>query len=71
MKIRELVKNPGFNFNVHFRIVELCGSNDICNHYDSVQGRCCLTDELLNQEITSINTDDDGILEIEFVDEDW
>ena len=71
MRIHELVCNPDFSFNVPFRILEFLGGDNVTTHYDSTRGRYGLTRELLNQEITAINTDEDGVVEIEFVDTDW
>ena len=71
MRIHELVRNPDFSFNVPFRILEYLGGNETATCYDSTKCREGLTRELLKQEILSINTDEYGVVEIEFMDTDW
>lgn len=78
MTIRELVGNGDFSFNVDYRICEYaCGDNEygsidyekeeITVKWDSRTEIGDPPRELMLQDITAINQNDDGSLDIEYV----
>lgn len=68
MRIHELVSNPTFSFNVPFRILKYIGGDETITVFDSESSAGDIHFDLMTKEITAINTGDDGVLEIEYVD---
>ena len=70
MRIRDLVNNMEFSFNVRFRILEYVGTDDDPDKtivvYDS-ESLKEIPDDVQNRWISAINTGDDGVMEIEFI----
>ena len=74
MKIKDLICNPEFCFNVPFRILEYVGTDDDPDKtllvYDSESPEE-IPDDVQNRWISAINTGDDGVMEIEFIRPIW
>ena len=70
MRIKDLINNKEFCFNVHFRILEYMNMPDDPDAtlliYDSESARL-LPESVGERWISAINTGDDGVLEIEYV----
>ena len=67
MYIGDLINNPEFNFNPHFRILRYLDGDETRTVFDStVSGDIHF--DLMFKTITAINTGDDGVLEIEYAD---
>ena len=70
MKIKDLINNAEFTFNVPFRILEYVGTEDDMDKtllvYDS-ESQEEIPDDVNNRWISAINEGDDGVMEIEFV----
>ena len=73
MKIRDLIRNGEFSFNVDFRIyrydvIPFPDGTGFVEERDKVADNSNVPEWVLDKWITAINQGDDGILEIEFVD---
>ena len=70
MRIGELVNNPEFSFNAPLRILHYLGHEDETRTvFDTtVSGWGDLPFDLIDKSISAINTGDDGVIEIEYVD---
>ena len=70
MKIKDLINNAEFTFNVPFRILEYVWTEDDPDKtllvYDSESPEE-IPDDVNNRWISAINEGDDGVMEIEFV----
>ena len=67
MYICDLINNPEFNFNAPVRILKYLDGDETVTVFDStVSGDIHF--DLMMKSITAINTDDDGVLEIEYAD---
>lgn len=70
MRIKELVNNAEFSFNVPFRILEYVGDEDNPDKtvlmYDSESPEE-MPDDVADRWISAVNEGDDGVMEIEYV----
>lgn len=68
MRIFDLIENLNFSFNAPFRIVKYLGEGDETQIvYDSEKDTEKIPFEVMTSPITAINTGDDGVLEIEYI----
>ena len=72
MKIRDLIVNDSFDFNVHYKIYKYVQyydsieEGDVILKYDSYS-KFGPPSDICEQEIVAVNQADDGTVEIEYV----
>lgn len=67
MYIGDLINNPEFSFNAPLRILWDKGGDEFVTVFDSaISGD--ISFDLMFKRISAINTGDDGVIEIEYLD---